>query len=484
MSGASPCAAVLARVCAHAVYGIVFVGGLLAGGDVLLGTAPTARAADAPAAGGGAPRTGLEAGVLPRAEVVVIGRVRVLVPSRGMGSMAVLRVDAEKVLRGAADPTFTLFVGGSRNTADPNRPSEAYFAAKAVGRYALFLRPSPAGSGFGLEAAFPVDDEEGKEKGEVLERELAVAAVEDPTERGTRLVALLLDLLATSRPWSRLHAARELEGVAAQSPALLTPAVRQELEAVARKTFDEVLRARLTRVLRTARAPNDDAEGASPAARRPRPVSAEYLRAVRRLPEILDPEARRDAVTELAGLGREGAGPDLVRMASTDLAPTVRERAAVLAGDVGAREAATPLRERFAEEPDAAVREAIVRAVGLLGDDGDLSWLEARRADPALAKPVAFALARIRTEAALAALDTLAADAARAIPPDDALPRLIGYLRSSAFVEAERVAGRVVGPRGRRTPAVLAPTDPADAGEVLPRPAQPPCPAPEGPRPR
>lgn len=444
---------------------------------VLLGTQGPARAEDPPAA---APRTFLEAGVLPRADVVVVGRVRVLVPSRGMGSMAVLRVEAEQVLRGHAEPTFTLFVGGGRNTADASRPSEAWFSGTAGGRFALFLRPSPKGSGFGLEAAFSVDDAEGKEKAEVLARELEVAAIEDPAERGARLVALLLDLLGTSRPWSRLHAARELEGVAAQQPALFTPSVRAELEAVARKTFDEVLRARLVRVLRDTQGASTTEEGpaAAPAARRARPLSAEYLRAARRLPEIVEPEARLAAVTELARLGGEGAGPDLLRIATTDLTPAVRERAAVLLGDVGAREAATPLRDRFAEEPDAAVREAIVRAVGILGDDGDVAWLEARLDTPSLRKPVAFAFARVRTPAALAALDRLAVPGATGTPPEEGLPRLVEYLRSDAFAAAERVAGRDVGPRARRTPAVLAPTNPED------RPQDPVCPVPEAPRPR
>lgn len=441
-----------------------------------LGTRGPAHAEDAP---DGAPRTHLEAGVLPRAEVVVVGRVRVLVPSRGMGSMAVLRVEAEQVLRGRADPTFTLFVGGGRNTADPGRPSEAWFSGAGGGRYALFLRPSPKGSGFGLEAAFSVDDAEGKEKAEVLARELEVAAVEDPTERGARLVTLCLDLLGTPRTWSRLHAGRELEGLIAQQPALLTPAARMELEAVARKTFDEVLRARLQRVLRGAE--RSDGDGAADAApRRRKPLSAEYLRAVRRLPEVVDPEARLAAVTELATLGGEGAGPDLLRIATTDLTPAVRERAAVLLGDVGARDAATPLRDRFAEEPDPAVREAIVRAVGLLGDDGDVAWLEARADTPSLVKPVAFALARVRTPGALEALDRLAARGAAGSPPEEGLPRLVEYLRSEAFADAERVAGRSVGPRARRTPAVLGTpeaSEPPPPPPVCPPP--PPAPLPE-----
>lgn len=127
----------------------------------LVGTRGPLRAEDAPDPPA---RTHLEAGVLPRAEVVVVGRVSVLVPSRGMGSMAVLRVEAEQVLRGKADPSFTLFVGGGRNTADPSRPSEAWFAGAGGGRYALFLRPSPKGSGFGLERRSPSTTRRGRRR--------------------------------------------------------------------------------------------------------------------------------------------------------------------------------------------------------------------------------------------------------------------------------------------------------------------------------
>src|SRR5206468_382916 len=117
--------------------------------------------------------------------------------------------------------------------------------------------------------------------------------------------------------------------------------------------------------------------------------------------------------------------------ASTD-AP-VRERVVVLLGDVGARDALAPVRSTYEREQDAAVREAIVRAVGLLGDDGDVAWLVARAEQPSLVRAVAFALARVRTDAALAALRAIARRARESDPPDADTSRLADYLTTPAF---------------------------------------------------
>jgi hypothetical protein len=87
-------------------------------------------------------------------------------------------------------------------------------------------------------------------------------------------------------------------------------------------------------------------------------------------------------------------------------------------------------------------------------------------------------MARVRTPAALAALVRIGAPTRAEALADEGLPRLVEYRQSSAFADAERVAGREVGPRARRTPAALDPTH-ADG-----RPQDPACPAPEAPRTR
>ena len=91
------------------------------------------------------------------------------------------------------------------------------------------------------------------------------------------------------------------------------------------------------------------------------------------------------------------------------------------------------------------MRRAIVYATGRLGSDADVTWLEERTLSPAVQREALFALARIRTEAALAALARV-----RARPSDPTLsgdiPALVDYLRGTAFEEVEAAAGRPVGP--------------------------------------
>lgn len=428
-----------------------------------------ARGADAPpAAAPGDP--GGDA--LPRAGVVVLGRVRVLVPPRGMGGTTVVRVATEKVLRGHAEPTFTVFVGGGRNTDHATRPTVPWFAADTTGRFALFLEPSPHGSGLGLVAAFRADDAAGKEKAEVLEGELAIAALPDPALRDRRWTSYLLDLAGGERPWSQRYALAALERFVAEDRGRLDPATRAELEAIVLRTFDAGLRDRIGRLLRGTPAPSG--EPRAPDDDLPAPLAGSlppaYHRMLRELATTSDPEARLVAVSELARLGRSAAGPDLLRIATTDPSAAMRERAAVLLGDVGDRAAATPLRARFEDEAEAGVREAIVRAIGTLGDDGDVTWLVARAESPPLRRAVAFALARIRTVAARAALDGLVAPREGVVPPE-ALLRLVEYLRSEAFVDAESLAGRSVGPRPRRA-------TPADGGSAPSREDE--APSPDG----
>src|SRR5207244_336898 len=86
---------------------------------------------------------------------------------------------------------------------------------------------------------------------------------------------------------------------------------------------------------------------------------------------------------------------------------------------------------------------------GLLGDDRDVPWVVARGETATLRRAASFALARIRTPAALDALRTWAKEAAALSTRDPAAARMYDYLLSAAFPEAERIAGRLVGPRAR-----------------------------------
>ena len=446
-----------------------------------LGTAGFAvHGADAPA-GRAAPASPADDAALPSADVIVIGRVRVLVPPRGLGGTTVLRVDVDRALRGRTEPGFTMFVGGSRNTADPARPSAPYFEPGADGAYVLFLRPSPAGSGYALVAKFRADDALGLEKTDVLVVELEIAAEPDPAVRARKTLAAALAGLASDRPWTRLHASRELERLAVTSPALFGAEARAVLSLQARRAMDPVVRTRLSRTLRRldggdlGGAPDEPGPGAEPA---PRVAATDALEAARRrLREAPDDAARLDALAALAQAGRGNAVPDLLAVARGDASAVVRVRAIEELAQRGAHGVVGDLYDLDRVERDPTVRAAIVLAVGVLGDDADVPWL-ADRAKEGARLEVAEALARIRTETALAALDALGRGARAAVPPDEALARRVEYLRSPAFVEAETAAGRTVGPKGSPAPAD------ADAGRDgrCPPPPKPAAPDPGAPR--
>jgi hypothetical protein len=183
-----------------------------------------------------------------------------------------------------------------------------------------------------------------------------------------------------------------------------------------------------------------------------------------RLASAKTPEARVVAMSQLArALGRD-AGPDLVPFLA-DPHEAVRERAAVLLGDSQALETLPALLAHFDAERCIAVREGIVRAAGLLGGESEVPWLVAAGREPALRAPACYALARIRSEAALARLSAWKEEALAADPKDESLARLVDYLAGPAFPETERRMGRDVGRRASSaSPVPSAPRDGAPGG--------------------
>lgn len=212
--------------------------------------------------------------------------------------------------------------------------------------------------------------------------------------------------------------------------------------------------------------PSPSAPPAAPVPPKATGLSAEYLRARRRIAELKDTDARLAGLSELASLGKAGAGPDLLAaFGAAD--PALRERAAVLLGDVGAVDAWPALRGAFETEKTPEVREALVRAAGMLGDARTVPWVVARLEDAPLTTSALMALARLRTPAALAVLADRQQAALTASPPDEASARLLSYLRSPAFEAAERAVGRSVGPRRA---AAAPPSGPEPTGPAAPRP--------------
>jgi len=414
------------------------------------------------------PLTSLEAGVLPRADLVILGKVRIVRPA-GLGGPTIARVGIEKTIRGTPpDDDLTLFVGGPRNTADASHPSTDYFEGRTAGRYVLFLTRSPNASGYELASLFLADDLVGNEKVRVLVGELALQAVTEPLERARQTVPFLVGLLSAEFPWTRVHGAKELSTLSISAPRAFPPETLAEIEAARRGAVDEAARVYLGRVVErlgtgTAVAGAGRAGGTPRRRVDPSPTAA-FLQARRALATCTSAPER---VRTLSVLAREGGGaaePDLLGALARDPDATVRERAAVLLGDVQAQDALAPVLAAFATEKDATVREALVRAAGLLGNAATVPWLVERLASRPLWTPLAYAFARIRTPAALAALEDLRSRACGAVPPDDALVRLVEYLRSPAFVEAERLAGRSIATTGPApvSAAPVAPPAPVD----------------------
>ena len=147
-----------------------------------LRTPPTALAQDAPPATPERPRlTSLDVGPLTRSAVVVLGTLRVLIPGEG-GATKVARVAVEKTLWGRIeDKDLTIFIGGTRNSADPRR--QDFLDGQREGRYVLFLARTQHASGYAVESVISAEGEEGAEKADVLEQELRIQALADDEER-------------------------------------------------------------------------------------------------------------------------------------------------------------------------------------------------------------------------------------------------------------------------------------------------------------
>jgi len=446
---------------------------------------PSGAAAPAPT---GLPAlTGFESSVAARVDVILVGRARLVTLPAARGSTVtvkgttVARVQVEKVLKGTAEPEFTLFVLGPRNTDDPRAPSAPYLDATAR-RVVLFLRSTPNGSGLSLETLFPADDLDGREKLAALERELEVFAIPDAGARRRRTLALLQTFIASEVPWTRTHGIRELETLSRRAPEAFDDVALARLDALRSGIPDRSERAFLAATLdrldpdRTRRdrgasgaaaAPTEpipgagsalgaDAAGGGAAPTQSPVESKAYRKAKARLEAAIDDETRTAALSEMARVAREAAAPDLLAAFASGTVAT-RERAAVLLADLGVASAWPRLREAFAVEREPVVREALLRAAGFLGEPTDVEFVRSAQGAPLL-RGRCFALARLRTPAALAALAAEREAARAATPCDEATVALVDYLMGPAFEKTDpairlRAARPVEGGGGAAGPA-------------------------------
>jgi hypothetical protein len=97
------------------------------------------------------------------------------------------------------------------------------------------------------------------------------------------------------------------------------------------------------------------------------------------------------------------------------------------------------LRAAYGREDEPLVREALVRAVGLLGTDADVAWLVERLGSARLVEAALLALARVRSPAALEALRAHRTQCLTGSEEDRELAERIEHLLSPAFEVGEQV---------------------------------------------
>lgn len=399
----------------------------------------------APAAAGdatevrGPPMTAIAQGPLGRAALVVIGRVKAV---RGDHAVQVATLEVERVVRGQRpDGDFTVIAGGPRPTTDRQRPSVPYLREGDDRRLVFFLSRAPQGVALRLDTLFEAEGMIGEEKTRSLIEHAHLMSIADPDARAEATLAWLLEAQKASGTWTRVHAARELNFLARVWPSVFDAAARKAIDDAARRTRVATQRTWLCRALKSLSCLPKDLEQET----RVRPELRVLYAAL---------EEAEDEAARLAAYVRElerprGAGIQAVLDAAG--AEDVALQVSIVESLVlrPRRDTVHGLRARYSRVSDPEIHAAMVKAMGFLGSDADVDWLIARLGNGRIRRDTMFALARIRTPEAVAALEGIRAGGANSAGAGDIVP-LAEYLLSAAFVEVERAEGRAVGSaRGR-----------------------------------
>ena len=381
------------------------------------------------------PLTAIEAGPLGRSSLVVLAAVETV---RGVRGMALAQIRPERAIKGdlPEDDAITVLVPGVRPTGDQERPSVPYLTEAAAGhRYVFFLRPARGGVAWRMVTLFDAQGKVGAQKLASLDKVSVLLAIHDPDERAQATLDWLLEAQRAKGTWTRVNAARELNHLLEVRRDLFDDAVRSSIRRLASRGCVPAQRTWLVRALKDLGAlPPETAPSAPPE----RPDALEEA-----LTGIEDADARIRILEEHLHRGGPTAAATLIRRIRHEDA-LVRTWMIKTFAEGGYATHLPAIRTLYAYEANAEVRRAIVYATGRLGSDADVTWLEERTLSPSVQRDALFALARIRTEAALAALARV-----RERPVDGSvsgdIPALVDYLRSSAFEEVEAAAGRSVG---------------------------------------
>lgn len=381
------------------------------------------------------PLTALEAGELGRSSHVLLGT---LVEHRDLRGPALARFAVTRWLKGFAagqEPAsreVTVLVGGPRNTTDKQRPSAAYLDRRPGTTYLLFLSAGASDAAFFLENRIEVRGLEGQEKVRAVEAQVALSAVADSEERGRRTLAHFLGALEGQGPWTRANAARELAYLGGVRPLLFTGPVRSRLRTARDGSSAPTVKRWLDVLL--SRLPALGTESDRPMLSVPEPPVEP---AAPPAPE--SPQGRIDALDRLLRSAGPTAPARALRLYQQEPDPEVQAWLVDWLADSGHAEALPSLRAAYASADAPCVREALVRATGLLGGDADLAWLEDRLLSPHLVDAALLALARLRTPAARAVLERLARRYATGTEEQRDLGTRIQVLLSPAFEDSDRM---------------------------------------------
>lgn len=377
------------------------------------------------------PLTSFEAGPLAQAPLVIVGTTRGV---RTQRQQQIARVEVDTVLRGTP-PTrpLTVLVRGPHPASDLTRPEATGFPGIGAGRHVYFLARRAEGVACDFRDAFAVEGALGEAKIAALREEIRLVEIADPEGRAVATRAYLLASLSAQSPWTRTHAARELVRFVRARRDLVDEGMERRLRERLRMRLSRDERVYLQAVAKELdRAPRPAAEArARPAANDPAANAASdpWRVAWRR--------AQAGRRTELVDALLERPSAEDVERAFWALRaaePETRRHLVRRLTDLGRASLLPRIRRGYAGEPDRSVRMEILRAVGLLGGDGDVAWLAARAENRLLERTALLALARIRTEAAKAALRA-ARERLQTADAADAAGRVgwIDYLLSEAF---------------------------------------------------
>jgi HEAT repeat protein len=377
-------------------------------------------APSAPAATLDQPATHVGRVALSRADVIVCGKVTRATPAAHGAIVA--QVAASQWLRGEPPEDEAPLVVMT--------PSARVLPG--AGREALFLLATRRGTdNHELVDVAPLDDSDGVARLSAMKKYLEIEAIPDGATRVAELRAYLRGALASDQKWTRSNAVREFAALAEELPGSLEAEDRPALEAARARTREPALATLLQAAL-------DECPG--DAIPRPRAAAAEAdasdpvaAAAVRFDAADASPSVRRQAVIDAAVAAGARAAPLFAR-ALDDEAPEVREAAAAAAGEHRIASLEPRIAAMLADDPSTPVRKTLVVAAGYLKSSASVPTLAilAKEGRP-FAVEASFALARIRDDAAVAALNALAAEAS-----DKDRRAMLEFLLSEKFLEQER----------------------------------------------